>query len=197
MFYLIIKILLTPFFWLIYRPKIINLGRLFFRGKAILISNHFSLGDPIRLAFVAPRTIHFMAKQELFDSKLKRFFLTQLLAFPVYRKQADMLSLKQAMSVLDQNHIFGIFPEGRRSLTGELDSFEKGAAFLALRCNAPIIPVYADPNWKKRGHVRMIIGEPIDPNEVAKTFAGRGVDAVTDAIRDSLQNLKNELERLP
>jgi len=197
MFYLIIKILLTPFFWLIYRPKVKNFGRLFFRGRGILISNHFSLGDPIRLAFVAPRPVHFMAKQELFDSKLKRFFLTQLLAFPVYRKQADMLSLKQAMAVLEKNHIFGIFPEGRRSLTGELDSFEKGAAFLALRCNAPIIPIYADPFWKKRGQVRMVIGETIDPNEIAKTFAGRSVDAVTDAIRDELQLLKNELELMP
>lgn len=197
MFYMILKILITPFFWLIYRPKVINLGRLFFRGKAILISNHFSLGDPIRLAFVAPRPIHFMAKQELFDSKLKRFFLTQLLAFPVYRKQADMLSLKQAMAVLDKNHIFGIFPEGRRSLTGELDSFEKGAAFLAIRCNAPIIPIYADPYWKKRGQIRMIIGETIHPDEVAKSFAGRSVDAVTDAIRDALQLLKNELELMP
>ncbi len=197
MLYIIVKILLTPFFWLLYRPKVLNLGRLFFRGKAILISNHFSLGDPIRLAFVAPRPIHFMAKQELFDSKLKRFFLTQLLAFPVYRKQADMLSLKQAMAVLDKNHIFGIFPEGRRSLTGELDSFEKGAAFLAIRCNAPIIPIYADPYWKKRGQIRMIVGETIHPDEVAKTFAGKSVDAVTDAIRDALQLLKNELELLP
>lgn len=194
MLYIIVKILLTPFFWLIYRPKVINLGRLFFRGKAILISNHFSLGDPIRLAFVAPRPIHFMAKQELFDSKLKRFFLKQLLAFPVYRKQADMLSLKQAMAVLDKNHIFGIFPEGRRSLTGELDSFEKGAAFLAIRCNAPVIPIYADPYWKKRGQIRMIVGETIHPDEVAKSYAGRSVDAVTDAIRDALQLLKNELE---
>ena len=197
MLYIIVKILLTPFFWLLYRPKVLNLGRLFFRGKAILISNHFSLGDPIRLAFVTPRPIHFMAKQELFDSKLKRFFLTQLLAFPVYRKQADMLSLKQAMAVLDKNHIFGIFPEGRRSLTGELDSFEKGAAFLAIRCNAPIIPIYADPYWKKRGQIRMIVGETIHPDEVAKTFAGKSVDAVTDAIRDALQLLKNELELLP
>ena len=197
MLYIIVKILLTPFFWLIYRPKVLNLGRLFFRGKAILISNHFSLGDPIRLAFIAPRPIHFMAKQELFNSKLKRFFLKQLLAFPVYRKQADMLSLKQAMAVLDKNHIFGIFPEGRRSLTGELDSFEKGAAFLAIRCNAPVIPIYADPYWKKRGQIRMIIGETIYPDKVAKTFAGKSVDAVTDAIRDALQLLKNELELLP
>jgi hypothetical protein len=57
--------------------------------------------------------------------------------------------------------------------------------------------VYADPNWKKRGRVRMVVGEVIDPNAVAKTYAGRSVDAVTDAIRDSLQNLKNELEFMP
>ena len=197
MFYVLLKIIISPFFWLFYRPKIKNFGRLFFRGRGILISNHFSLGDPIRLAMIAPRPVHFMAKQELFDTPIKSFFLKGLLAFPVYRKQADMVSLKQAMSVLDKNHIFGIFPEGRRSMTGELDSFEKGAAFLALRCNSPIIPVYADPNWKKRGRVRMIVGEVIDPNAVAKTYGGRGVDAVTDAIRDSLQNLKNELELMP
>jgi 1-acyl-sn-glycerol-3-phosphate acyltransferase len=197
MFYFIFKYVLSPFFWLFFRPRVKNFGRLFFRGRGILISNHFSLGDPIRLAMVAPRPVHFMAKQELFDTPLKRFFLTQLLAFPVYRKQADMLSLKQAMTVLEHNHIFGIFPEGRRSLTGELDSFEKGAAFLALRCNSPIIPVYADPNWKKRKQVRMVVGEPIDPNEIAKSYAGRGVDAVTDAIRDAMQDLKNELERMP
>ncbi len=197
MFYFFFKYVLSPFFWLFYRPKVKNLGRLFFRGRGILISNHFSLGDPIRLAMVAPRPVHFMAKQELFDTPIKRFFLTQMLAFPVYRKQADMLSLKLAMTVLEHNHIFGIFPEGRRSLTGELDSFEKGAAFLALRCNSPIIPVYADPNWKKHKQVRMVVGEPIDPNEIAKSYAGRGVDAVTDAIRDAMQDLKNELERMP
>ncbi len=197
MLYIIVKYLLTPFFWLIYRPKVQNFGRLFFRGRAILISNHFTLGDPIRLAFIAPRPLHFMAKQELFDKPIKRFFLKGLLAFPVYRKQADMLSLKQAMAVLEHNHIFGIFPEGRRSITGELDSFEKGAAFLALRCAAPIVPIYADPDWKKRGRIRAIVGEPIDPNAVANSFAGRSVDAVTEAIRDRMQLLKNELELMP
>lgn len=197
MIYLFLKYLLTPFFWLLFWPNVKNLGRLFFRGPAIIISNHFSLSDPIRLAFVAPRPVHFMAKQELFNSNVKRFFLTQLLAFPVYRKQADMLSLKQAMTVLEQKHIFGIFPEGRRSITGELDSFEKGAAFLALRCNAPIIPVYADPNWKKRRRLRMIVGEPLDAKQISETYAGRGVDAVTEAIRDRMQLLKNEMERMP
>ncbi len=194
MAYVFFKYLLTPFFWLFYRPKVAGFRHLFFFGRAILISNHFSLGDPIRIGLVAPRPIHFMAKQELFTTPLQRFFLKSLLAFPVYRKQADMLSLKQAMTVLERGHIFGIFPEGRRSITGELDTFEKGAAFLALRCNAPIIPVYADPNWRKRGRIRMIAGEPMDANEIASAHAGRGVDAVTDAIRDRMQALKNEME---
>lgn len=197
MIYYLIKFLLTPFFWLLFWPNVKNFNRLFFRGAGIIISNHFSLSDPIRLAFVVPRPMHFMAKQELFDSKIKRFLLTQLLAFPVYRKQADMLSLKQAMTVLEKKHIFGIFPEGRRSITGELDSFEKGAAFLALRCNAPIIPVYVDPYYKKRRRLRMIVGEPIDAEQVSETYAGRGVDAVTEAIRDRMQLLKNEMELMP
>ena len=197
MIYYFVKFLLTPFFWLFFWPNVKNFNRLFFRGAGIIISNHFSLSDPIRLAFVVPRPMHFMAKQELFDSKIKRFFLTQLLAFPVYRKQADMLSLKQAMTVLEKKHIFGIFPEGRRSITGELDSFEKGAAFLALRCNAPIIPVYVDPFWKKRRHLRMIVGEPLDAKKISETYAGRGVDAVTEAIRDRMQLLKNEMELMP
>ena len=194
MIYIFFKYLLTPFFWLIYRPKVRNLGNLFFTGRGILISNHFSLGDPIRLALVAPRPVHFMAKQELFNTPLKRFFLKGLLAFPVYRKHADMVSLKQAMTVLERGRIFGIFPEGRRSMTGELDTFEKGAAFLALRCNAPIIPVYADPDWKKHKKIRMIVGEAIDVNQIAEARAGRGVDAVTEAIRDRMQALKNEME---
>lgn len=197
MIYVFFKYLLTPFFWLFFLPSVKNLERLFFRGAAIIISNHFSLSDPIRLALVVPRPVHFMAKQELFSTRLKRFFLGQLLAFPVYRKQADILSLKQAMTVLEKKHIFGIFPEGRRSITGELDSFEKGAAFLALRCSAPIIPVYADPNWKKRRRVRMIVGEPLDAKQISETYAGRGVDAVTEAIRDRMQLLKNEMELMP
>ena len=197
MIYYLVKVLLTPFFWLLFWPNVKNFNRLFFRGAGIIVSNHFSLSDPIRLAFVVPRPMHFMAKQELFDSKLKRFFLTQLLAFPVYRKQADMLSLKQAMTVLEKKHIFGIFPEGRRSITGELDSFEKGAAFLALRCNAPIIPVYVDPYWKKRRRLRMIVGEPLNAVQISETYAGRGVDAVTEAIRDRMQLLKNEMELMP
>ena len=43
----------------------------------------------------------------------------------------------------------------------------------------------------------MIVGEPIDAKQVSETYAGRGVDAVTEAIRDHMQMLKNEMELMP
>ncbi len=198
MLYIFFKFLLIIPFFLIFRPRIQGFKRLFFTGKAVLVSNHTALKDPVMLAFIAPRIVHFMAKQELFVNPIVRFVLRWgFLTFPVNRKHADMVSLKQAMSVLDKGKVFGIFPEGRRSVTGELDAFEKGAAFLALRCNAPIIPVYADPKAPGKLRVRMIVGEPMDAKAIAAAYSGKAVDAVTDALRDRMQMLKNELETWP
>ena len=194
MVYVLLKLLFTVPFVLLFRPRVIGWRNLFFRGKAIIVSNHFELSDPIKIAFVSPRAVHFMAKQELFKNPILRLFMKSFLAFPVNRRHADMASLKQAMTVLDKGRVFGIFPEGRRSITGELDSFEKGAAFLALRCNAPVIPVFADPAAQKRLRIRMIVGEPMDAAAIAASCEGKSVDVVTEALHDRLQALKNEME---
>lgn len=194
MLYWFAKIVLTIPLWLVLRPRIQNYKNLFFRGKGIIVSNHHSLCDPAWLVFVMPRIIHFMAKQELFRKPLPRFLLKMLLAFPVNRHHADIASLKRAISILEKGRVFGIFPEGKRSVTGELDTFEKGAAFLALRCNAPIIPVYSDPRMYKRFRIRMIVGEPIDPKVVADTLPGRPAEALALYLRDRMQELKNRME---
>ena len=105
-----------------------------------------------------------------------------------------MASLKQAMAVLQKGKVFGIFPEGRRSVTGELDELERGAAFLALRCNVPILPVYSDPRTYRKLRVNMIVGEPMDAAAIAAAHKGRSVDVVTQAIADKLQQLRLQLE---
>ena len=195
MIYILLKTLFALFVFIIFRPRVEGYRNLFFSGKAILISNHHDLFDPVDIAFISPRIVHFMAKQELFENPVLKWILKGFFAFPVYRKHADMASLKQAMSLLSKGKVFGIFPEGRRSVTGDLDSFEKGAAFLALRSQAPIIPLYSDPDSKKKHlRIRMIVGEPMDAQAIAATYSGRAVDAVTDAIRDRMQDLKNRME---
>ena len=195
MLYLLAKVLLSPFFLLLMRPRVRGLRDLWRRGGAIVVSNHWALSDPILIALISPRVVHFMAKQELFQNPAARFVLMRgLYAFPVNRKHADMASLKQAMAVLQKGKVFGIFPEGRRSVTGELDELERGAAFLALRCNVPILPVYSDPRTYRKLRVNMIVGEPMDAAAIAAAHKGRSVDVVTQAIADKLQQLRLQLE---
>ena len=111
MIYIIGKILLSPILLLLLRPRVRGKRHLWHRGSAILVSNHWALTDPILIALVSPRIIHYMPKKELFENPIARFLLMKgLYAFPVNRKQADMTSLKQAMQVLDKGKVFGIFP---------------------------------------------------------------------------------------
>lgn len=195
MLYVIAKVFVTPIAMLLMRARVKGYRHLFFRGGAILVSNHWALTDPVLLAIVCPRVIHFMAKKELFENKFANFFFSKLLfAFPVNRKTADMKSLRKSMDVLKKGHVFGIFPEGSRSVTGELDTIEKGAAFLALKSGAPIIPVYSDPKTFKKFRINMVVGEPMDAKAIAAQYAGKPADVVTEAIGDKLRELRLQLE---
>lgn len=195
MIYVLAKLILSPLVFLLMRPRVRGLRHLWRRGGAIVVSNHWALSDPILIALISPRIIHFMAKQELFHNPVARFLLMRgLYAFPVNRKQADMASLRQAMDVLQKGRVFGIFPEGRRSVTGELDELERGAAFLALRCKVPLIPIYSDPRTYRKLRINMIVGEPMDAQAIAATHKGKPVDVVTQAIADKLQQLRLRLE---
>lgn len=196
MIYILLKIILFPFMLIVLRPSVRGWKNLFFRGPAIIVSNHLSLPDPIFIGFLCPRMISFMAKQELFQKPVQRFFLNKCMhAFPVDRDQADMTSLKKAIAVLEAGKVFGIFPEGRRSVTGEMDEIEKGAAFLALRCKVPVIPVYADPHANRNLRVKMIIGEAMDPQKITEVYKGKPIDVVTAVIGDRLQQLRLHLDR--
>ena len=97
MLYIILKYTIGPLLWLLWRPMIIGKENLAVKGKAVFASNHTSMLDPVLLAIISFRNIHFMAKKELFSNKLIALLLRSLLSFPVDRKNADLQSLKRAM----------------------------------------------------------------------------------------------------
>ena len=188
-------ILLWPFIGLFLRPKVLGWNNLKFKGGAIIISNHWSLPDPVFLAVICPRWIHFMAKKEIFATGIGRLFFGKLLlAFPVDRKKPDIKSVKYAMELLREGKVFGIFPEGRRSTTRRMDRFEKGAAFLALKAGVPVIPVYSDPYGLKKWKLRYAVGEAIDPVKATEGREGKPVDVLTEILEDRMQQLRKSLE---
>ena len=193
MLYVILVILIKLPLLLLLRPKVFGKKEnLRIKGGAIFICNHRALMDPVMLALVSPRLIHFMAKKELFETRLGRFFFNSLLVFPVSRKSADIKSIKKAIALLNDGKAFGIFPEGRRSVTNGMDEFERVTAFIAVKSGAPIVPVYISPK-SYRGAFRLyiMVGDVIRPDEISERCDRR---KLTDVVTYEMQNALEELQ---
>lgn len=110
-------------------------------GPLIVISNHLHNGDPLAVAVAVPRPIHYMAKRELFEVPVLGWIIRRGGTFPVDRGAADRKAIRRADATLAQGIALGMFPEGTRSTSGAIKKPLPGAAMIALRSGAPILPV--------------------------------------------------------
>ncbi len=149
-------------FNLLFRWEVIGTEHVPDQGPAILCANHRSNWDPPLVGVVAPRPVHFMAKEELFRSPVLAAWLRAVGAFPVKRRTADLGGIRHALDLLKQGHIVGLFPEGTRSRTGGLQEAHGGVVMLALSAGAPVVPVAISGETRLFGRVRVRIGAPID-----------------------------------
>ena len=112
-------------------------------GPAIICPNHLSVHDSTVLLGVLPRLCRFIGKDEYVKDWTTRFLFLALGNIPVDRSDSHSgnAALDAATGVLENGDLFGIFPEGTRSRDGLLHKGKTGAARLALRTGAPLIPV--------------------------------------------------------
>lgn len=162
MFYSVIKFLANVIFRILYRVKSYGLENVPKEGKFILCSNHANNLDPVFISIVIPRKISWMAKKELFQYKITSYLGYKLGAFPVDRSQSDISAIKNALRVLKEDKILGIFPEGTRVKKIDLDSAKPGVALLSIKSGAPILPVHIESTYKLFSKINIYIGEPMD-----------------------------------
>ncbi len=132
-----------------FRAAFVPLMRLEVRGLAhvprhgalIVASNHLHNFDPEVVGAVVPRTTFIMAKKELFTVPIVGGFIRFFGAFPIDRGAADRVALRYAVHLVEDGYALLMFPEGTRSLAGHIEKVLPGAAFVALRTGAPILPV--------------------------------------------------------
>lgn len=112
-------------------------------GPAVLTPNHLSFCDSVFVPLSLPRRVWAIGKGEYLDDWKTKHLFPAFGMIPVDRSGGDAAkeALDTAARVLDGGHLFMIYPEGTRSRSGNLHKARTGAARLALRCNAPIIPV--------------------------------------------------------
>jgi 1-acyl-sn-glycerol-3-phosphate acyltransferase len=110
-------------------------------GPMILVGNHLNWTDIPLIGLKVRRRTHFMAKAELFQKAPSKWLWIGLGAFPVRRGEPDRQAIKQAEEVLKAGQVLVIFPEGTRSKTHMMKEGLPGAALIALRSGAPVVPV--------------------------------------------------------
>src|SRR5947208_6034511 len=143
MTYWILKAILTPLLYGLFKVRVEGAEHLPADGAAILASNHLSFSDSIFLPMVLKRRITFVAKAEYFEDKKTAWFFRAVGQIPIKRGggSASQRALDSAMDVLQGGGLFGIYPEGTRSPDGKLYKGHTGVARLALKSGAPVIAV--------------------------------------------------------
>src|SRR3990172_6983930 len=101
------------------------------QGPAVIVSNHLGDADVVvGLAFAASN-VEVLAKSELYDFFLLGWLMDTYGVIWVHRGQPDKKALRAALQALAEGRMIAIAPEGRESLTGELEEGTGGAAYLA------------------------------------------------------------------
>ncbi len=173
----------------IYRFEIIGLEHFPKDGGVLLCSNHINNLDPPVVGITAPRPIIFMAKEELFKSPFMKKLMIKLNVFPVKRGKNDREALRMALSVLKENQVLGVFPEGTRSKTGELGKGMAGAGFFALRTKANVVPCAIIGPYKPFKRLKVVYGQPIDmdPLRQNKKSAEEATEVIMNEIRKLME----------
>lgn len=166
-------------------------------GGFILCSNHASYLDPPLLALASPRQMTYIAKVELFANPAFAWLIHALGARPIRRGTGDRESFELALRLLAEGHGLVIYPEGTRTLTGEMGRLRIGAAMMALKARVPIIPAWIDGSfevWPKGGKIRpaaikVRIGPPLKMDDVEDS--PKGARALTARLKIALEELKS------
>lgn len=190
MLYKIARMILMPIFYIIFPWRVTGRENVPAEGPLVVCANHITWQDPIILALIIKRPIHFMAKEELFRIGILRWLLPKVHAFPVKRGTADRTAIRHSLEVLKQGEVLGIFPEGTRSRTGEMQKLLPGVAMLAIKGQAPVIPIAIRGPYRVFRPLHVTIGQPLDLQEyAADRLTGEVLDQAAGKIEKTLYKL--------
>ena len=128
-------------FKLMYRVEVYGKENLPKDSDYIVASNHLSTLDPPLVCSVLNKSVAYMAKKELFNNILLRWWLNWLGAFAVDREKLSFSTVKTMMSIKQTGWVLGIFPQGTRQDPGKISNVTKGFATIAKKKKCGILPI--------------------------------------------------------
>lgn len=192
MFYKVMKAVITVLSYVIMPIKVQGKEKLNREGGYILACNHLTMLDIPALVIANKRCIRFMAKSVLYKNSFIKWIFDKMGAFPVDTDNVDFKAVRNAIKVIKNNEVLGIFPQGTR-LKGRpvvnREDLLSGAAFVALQTGADIIPCVFQRDPMPFRICRLHIGEPISLAEYKGVKKDKKIlDEVNDKIYLGMSN---------
>ena len=183
----------------IFGLRIIGDENLIKAGPVLIASNHQSFLDPPLIGNLYKDEMVFFARKTLFKGPAKWVY-PQWNAVPVDQERPDMSSMKTVIRKLKEGWRVLVFPEGQRTLDGEIGEAAPGVGLIAAKAGVPIQPVRifgADEALPRgSGKVRFAritvkVGAPIvlTKEELASYKGKEGYEALTSRIMDAIKAL--------
>ncbi len=170
-------------------------------GGGIIASNHISYLDPPLISAVVPRKVTFIARKGLFGIPLLGWFIKHY-AFPVDRKRTHPSTIKEAIRRLRSGELLALFPEGRRSETGEFLEPKSGIGMIVCRADAPVIPTLiigsnnalpVGARWLRRAKITILFDRPIYCSSTIEK--GKNVyEELSNMVMSAIKEMKRRYE---
>ena len=179
--------------------RIIGRENLILSGPVLVASNHQSYLDPPLIGNLYQTEMVFFARKTLFTG-FGKWLYPQWNAIPIDQEKPDMSSMKTVIRKLKEGWRVLVFPEGARTLDGEIGPAAPGIGMIAAKAGVPIQPVriFGADKALPRGSGKMSfaritvkIGKPIilSPEEFKALSNKEGYERITERIMDAIKAL--------
>lgn len=165
--------------------------------RLVSVSNHYTWKDIPVLAVNVPGYRRFIAKKEIGKNKLIHSLAEKIGVIFIDRSKADMHAIRESVNALKAGDGIAIFPEGTRNKSGDaaLHEVKGGVTLLAIKGNAPIVPMIIRDRERVFRKNYIYIGKPFELTE----FHGRLLDAETigeasEKVAEHMRKAQEEME---
>ena len=173
-----------------FRIKTVGIENVPKSGGVIYAANHKSCYDPIVIAATSKRQLTFMGKKELFKFKPFGYILKSLGAFPVNRGKGDVGAVKTGLTILKQEKVMMIFPEGKRINKGEVVPAKPGVAMFAIHAKVPVMPIKIEGEYRFMHRIKIIYGKPMYFDEYyGQKLSSEKLQELSQNILDTIYGL--------
>jgi 1-acyl-sn-glycerol-3-phosphate acyltransferase len=199
-FYRLLVFVSRPIVEKVYRLRVRGLEHVPKSGGLVVAANHTSNLDPWPLGIaLRPRSLHYMAKSELWWPPLK-WLIGAAGSFPVRRGEADVEAIETAIRLCKEGRVMAMFPEGTRRRKGlrkkHLPRPHTGAARIALAAGVPLVPaaIRGMDRLSRLGPLRVLFGAPIPLDDLKELHSREASQEGTARLWAEIQRLEAELD---